>query len=118
MANVRVAQIGQTAINQPFFEVLVNSKKYAFGVNQAGRVVFRSPAYLKQLGVYTAITKGFEASPDDIKILLRLAPDSSTVRDDRFSALALGSGLSFVDAWSTSVGWKALNPIVYQTFNA
>ncbi|QHV97563.1 hypothetical protein [Spirosoma endbachense] len=117
MASVRIAQIGQTAVNQPFFEVVVNGKKYAFGVNQVGRVVFRSPAYLKQLGIYSAVAMGFEASPENVKIPLRLASDYSTIRDHRFPAFALGSGLAFVDAWSNSVGWKAIYPVIFQSFN-
>ncbi|GAB3970826.1 hypothetical protein GCM10028806_19550 [Spirosoma terrae] len=118
MPNVRTAQFGQTAINKPLFEVLVNGKRYAFSTDDNGRVMFRTPDYLRSLGVYSDVAKRFESSPADIRQTLRLDANNTTTRDYRFPALALGAGLAFVEAWSNSVGWKSFNPIVYQNFNA
>ena len=117
MANVRIAQFGQTAVNRPLWEVFADGKRYAFGIDATGRVGFRSPAFLKSIGVYSSVANQYEDSPVGVRAVLNLDNAFTTIRDNRFAALSLGSGLAVVDDWSNNVGWKSYFPVFYKSFN-
>lgn len=117
--NVRVAQIGQLGINRPIWEVVgKDGKRYAFSCDKTGRVVFRNPAYLKAIGVYAVVADNFERQPtSDIKAFLNLDSNNSCTRDDKFSAIQLGTGFAFVNAWNITVGWITGFPTLFTVYN-
>jgi len=105
--NVRVTQIGQTAVNKPFFEVLYNGRRYVARTNDDGKIEFVSPVFLKSLGVNSLVHQQFYQPDSDV---LKLFKTSSgiTELDTRFAYVTLGSGLGFITEFSPLKGFSSL----------
>lgn len=118
MQNVRIAQIGQVAVNRPFYEVLINGKRFAAIVNKLNKVEFVLPRVLKELGVSSVYTDTLRDSLDSEVISAMVISGTTTVFDDRFPVVNYGTGLAFVADFLPYKGWSALNPTAYKTINA
>ena len=117
MANIRIAQIGQTAVNRPFFEVMVNGKKYVFATNENGTVSFRNRAWLRSLGVYSTVCDNYANDVNgEVRAALGLASDNSCTVDVRFTAITTPASFQYVLAWNPFVGWTNLIPAVSYNF--
>ena len=118
MANVRIAQLGQTAVNRPFYEVLTNGKRYAFATGENGRVYFKGRAWLQSLGVNSLVAGQFQDGLDtDISTPLKLDYVGSTDRAQFFQSVTLGSGLAFVSDFTPLKGWVNMFPAIKQDYN-
>lgn len=109
MPNVRVTQIGQVAVNKPFFEVLVNDRRYVATVNTDNRIEFVSSAFLKSLGVNSLVYQQFY-QPDSSMLRMFNAQGNVTNLDQRFPYQNLGSGLAFIAAYSPIKGFSSIAP--------
>lgn len=112
MANVRIAQIGQVCVNQPFYEVFANGKRYVFAVNEKAQVELKTPRFLKDLGVFSSVANQFQQRPlPDVVNWLQLDSAYSTVFDQKkFPYKSSGTGFAFVSDWKIDIGWKDFGP--------
>lgn len=112
MANVRVAQIGQTAANRPIFEVMVDSRRYCFAVIENGKVQFKPRDWLFSLGVCSVVCDTFlnKISTQDA-VALNLDFNNSTDRSNRFVSQTYGSGFAWVPDFSVFSGWPKIYPV-------
>lgn len=117
MPNVRVAQIGQTGLNRPIFEVVHETRRYVMTGDETGRVRLRTRQFLKSIGVFSSVANKFSDEPTPaFATELKFASDQSTTLDDRFNVQSLGSGLKFVSDFTPDKGWTNLNPVFSRTF--
>lgn len=117
MANVRIAQIGQTAANRPIFEVMFDIRRYCFAVMPNGRVQFKPRAWLFSLGISSVLCNTYQDSinTSDAAALL-LDSDQSTTRE-KFASQTYGTGFSWVPEYSVFNGWAKVFPSGSTTYN-
>ena len=116
MLNAKISQIGQTAVNRPFFEVLFNGRKYAAFVNRANKVEFVRPKTLCDMGITSLYANQFEPELNqEITSAMKIV-GSETAFDKRFPNVSLGTGLAFVDGFLPYKGWPFLYSIDYLLF--
>ena len=108
--NVRIAQIGQVAVNRPFYEVRMNGRKYAAFVNRANRVEFVRPKTLCEVGITSEYADTFEETLNAEIVQALNITGSTTDFNRRFPRVTLGTGLAFVDDFLPYKGWAALVP--------
>ncbi|MVM34867.1 hypothetical protein GO755_32865 [Spirosoma sp. HMF4905] len=118
MQNVRIAQIGQVAVNRPFYEVFINGKRFAAVVNKSGKVEFVPPRFLKEIGIGSVYADTFRDSLDSEVITAMNISGTTTVLDSRFAVVNYGTGLAFVADFLPYKGWSGLNPTASITINA
>ena len=117
-ANVKVAQIGQTAVNRPFYEVQTPFAKSVFAMNADGRYVFKNRAWLRSMGFNSIVCTDYADTPtDDMRTLLKLDANGVMPYGRAFPGINLGSGLAFVSDFTQYAGWKLLGPTNYLPFN-
>lgn len=115
---VRITQIGQVAVNRPFYEILINGKRFAAVVNIYGRVEFVLPRFLKEIGISSVYADTFRQSLDAEVIQAMNISGNTTALDSRFAVVNYGTGLAFVADFLPYKGWSGLNPTAYITINA
>ncbi|SFD67450.1 hypothetical protein [Spirosoma endophyticum] len=117
-ANVKVAQIGQTAVNRPIYEVQTPFAKSVFATNADGRYVFKNRAWLQSIGVNSMVVTDYVDTPsDDLSRMLSLDSQGMMPKGRAFPGVVLGSGLAFIADFKPYAGWKLLGPTNYLPFN-
>lgn len=117
MANVRIAQIGQTQINRPFYEVVTGNSRCVLATDSDGKLRPKNRAWLRAMGVASVVAETFQDTAT-VEILrgLAMGSDMAITPDYRFKGIALGTGLSWVSDFKPATGWVGLFPSV--KFNA
>lgn len=108
MLNARISQIGQTAVNRPFFEVHYNGRRYAAFVNRTNQVEFVRPKTLCEMGISSMYANQFQTELNPEIIAAMKITGTVTAFDKRFPHVTLGTGLGFVDNFLPYKGWKLL----------
>lgn len=118
MADVRIAQIGQTAVNQPFVEIAYGTQRFVFLVDENNRIVFKNRAFLQSMGVNSLVCKQYADKPSDGLIrLLKMDAQNSADRPSWFAAQTYGTGYALNPDFDPRMGFKSLYPtgaLVYQ----